>query len=121
MYKPPTRPWHMCAWLLGFILTGQPCAVAADRDMSFTDPLRPADWHGQSQSLNRGQLQVQAIIAGKSGALAVINGRTLQTGDRIGNLTVTRIAEGQVHLRADSGESLALQPNTLAYPPIARP
>lgn len=121
MYNLNEWPWQTLGGLLLLVLIGQSCAIAADRDMTFADPLRPAYWQGTSQGINRGQLQVQAIIASKSGALAVINGRTLQTGDRIGNLNVTKIAEGQVHLRADSGESLTLQPNTLAYPPIARP
>lgn len=100
-----------------------PWSLAGDRDMNFSDPLRPYHWQGAESQLVQGmgqsRFELQAIISDQQGSVAVINGRTLQVGDTLGNLTVTSISEGLVHLRSDRDEKIVLQPRLLPYPPIS--
>lgn len=95
-------------------------AVAEDRDMSFSDPLRPYHWQGTRQGFNQSRLALQAIISGKDGSVAVINGRIVKVGDTLGALTVMSIDTGLVRLRSDRDEIIVLQTHLLPYPPISR-
>lgn len=88
---------------------------AADPVDALPDPTRPPG--GVRRAVAEAapaplSLRLSAVKLGPDGAVARINGRTLRQGERVGELTVVRIAldgveldgeQGRVHLRLGAG------------------
>lgn len=85
--------------------------AAAD---NLPDPTRPA---GMSRAAAResggGALQTTIVSPGRS--LAVINGRTMSVGDKIGDATIVEIRPYEVVLRSRTGTKVMRM-----VPPLAR-
>lgn len=98
-------------WLLAGVLLA-PGGMA----QSMVDPTRPADAPlaglDSPASAVRTAPQLQSVLVASSGRrVAVINGQTVRVGDKVGDASVTGIADNSVQLRRGKAlETLRLYP-----------
>jgi MSHA biogenesis protein MshK len=89
------------------------------------DPTRPSFAQGDgTEGSASGQhgLVLQSVLIGPQRRLAVINGRTLAVGERIGDVTVAVIHPHEVVLKRTSGEfTLRLVPRYVSRSTTATP
>lgn len=89
--------------LLTFLVTGPAQAL--------TDPTRPAQYQAATQRIS---YSLESILFSHARKVAVINGKVLAEGERIGRATVTSIGKDSVRLQ-ESGRVIRL---TLQRPKI---
>ncbi len=96
--------------LLTLLLTGTAVAL--------NDPTRPTDPALYFGSGNAGGWALQSILLSDDRRIAIINGKRVREGDRIGSARVTRIRDSQVVLKT-RGRTLNLQlrPSTVKTRP----
>ncbi len=77
---------------------------------AMTDPMRPPLVASQPAAAREAAPErlVQTIIIGPAQRYAVINGRTLAQGERIGDARIERITETDVTLRQADGKTVVL-------------
>jgi MSHA biogenesis protein MshK len=78
------------------ILAALLLALPAD-GLEIVDPTRPQDGARDGER----PLLLQSVLVSETRRVAVINGRTLQVGDRVDGARVTRIEPGSVWLQRD--------------------
>lgn len=85
-------------------------ASQAVRAETLPDPTRPpaflfapADGEGPPAEGSGGGLVLQSVLIAPNRRSAIIGGRTLAVGDRIGDFTLMRVSEGEVQLRGPEG------------------
>ena len=88
---------------------------------ALTDPTRPTDpaaFFGTRTAAGGNAWSLQSILLASDRRVAVINGKRVQEGDRIGSARVIRIRDSQVLLRT-GGRSLTLRllPQTVKVRP----
>jgi MSHA biogenesis protein MshK len=86
-----------------------------------SDPTRPTDpaaYFGARKAVSAGSWSLQSILLASDRRIAVINGKRVQEGDRIGSARVVRIRDSQVLLDT-GGRSLILHllPETVKVRP----
>jgi len=100
-------------------------AFAEDALASLPDPTRPSFVQGDgAEGVAAGQhgLVLQSVLISPQRRLAVINGRTLSVGERIGNATVAAIWPHEVVIQRSSGEvTLRLVPRYVSRSTAATP
>lgn len=84
----------------GMMLVGA-LAVVAQADTDLPDPTRP---HGAARAAPAAS-GVQSILISPQRKLAVVNGRTVTVGDRVGDAVVTDIRPYEVILNRGGHES----------------
>lgn len=87
--------------LLCFGLAGISAAGAADPFAALPDPTRPSGWHGGEAP----RAGVQSILVSPQRKVAVVNGRTVTVGDRVGDAVVVDIRPYEVILNRGGRES----------------
>jgi MSHA biogenesis protein MshK len=63
----------------------------------------PADGDGPPADASGGGLVLQSVLIAPNRRSAIIGGRTLSIGDRLGDFTLVRVSEGEVQLRGPEG------------------
>lgn len=99
-------------------------ARAADMFDSLPDPTRPSGWSSGGDRVATGVhgLVLQSVLIAPQRRLAVINGKTLAVGERIGDVTVTAIQPHEVVVKRASGElTLRLVPRYISRSTNATP
>ncbi|WP_417581155.1 hypothetical protein [Nitrincola sp.] len=109
------------AYLFGLCLFLGPPLSAQERDLNFTDPLRP---FSHAQTLTPAQeaqarLHLQAVLTGNRGSYAVINNQPVSVGDEVDGYTILQIGDGTVLLGKDNGQKIVMQPHMLTFDPSA--
>lgn len=101
----------LCTGCLAFAVLVPVPAVANPVD-SFKDPTRPLNAVDNQSALDITQipLQLSAIFMRPDAPSAVINGQTLQRGDSISGITITRIESGRVYFTGKQTGVLNLYP-----------
>jgi hypothetical protein len=107
--------------LLAIILVYTCCALAGGTALGeelLIDPTRPSTDHGISELRPRGgtrELQLEGILQRDARRIAIIDGRVLHEGDRIGNATIMEITPDAVRYSRDGHDhTLWLARNTWA-------
>ncbi len=104
----------MAERLIAALLMGLSASPAVAQALS--DPTRPpaAPAASPDEGLNetaKGALRLQSVLISPGRRVAVIDGRLVQLGERIGDATLVAISESQVVLqRAGGRETLKLNP-----------
>lgn len=84
-----------------------PVVAGAVSDTALPDPTRPPEGllmlSANGGALISAEPQLQSVIVGTGGRLAVIGGQTFKLGDRIGDARLVRIAENEVVLAGIGG------------------
>lgn len=82
------------------------CLLAAVAEGArLRDPTRPPDYQDPNMSVvGKESLKVNTIIYSKSRKIAVVNGETLQVGDKIAGFEVLSITPHAVRFKGDEGE-----------------
>jgi hypothetical protein len=90
-------------------------ATASAAAQTMVDPMRPAAaGHGEAQAAaarSAGPV-LEQIVLGDGRKFAVINGRKVALGDRLGDATVVHIGPDQVTLRGQTTQVLRMFPRT---------
>lgn len=92
-------------------LLGCGVVVAATAQDTLRDPTRPPASLGATHTSATAATSapvLQSVLISPARKVAVINGETVQTGDRLGDARVTKIIEGEVVLVRD-GQSQTLK------------
>ena len=87
--------------LFFFGLAAVSAAGAADPFANLPDPTRPSGWQGGGG----GSTGVQSILISPQRKVAVVNGRTVSIGDRVGDAVVVDIRPYEVILSRGGRES----------------
>lgn len=80
------------------------CGEPAAQPGQFIDPTRPPNAIPEGGATTAGEPRLQSVLIAPERRRAIIDGRTVRVGDKVGDSTVVRIAVGEVVLRrgADS-------------------
>lgn len=114
----------LCA--LAALLAGSSASQAA-LAQPLGDPMRPPATPGPSPAQAAGEAapaaaRLQSVLISPGRRVAVIDGRVVRLGERIGDATLVAISESQVVLqRADARETLKLNPGVEKKPVPRRP
>ena len=90
------------------------CALAASAHAAWAetlpDPTRPpaflfapTDGDGPAAESTGGGLILQSVLIAPNRRSAIIGGKALSIGDRLGDFTLVRVSEGEVQLRGPEG------------------
>jgi len=79
-------------------------AVANDSLVGLPDPTRPSSASGDGVATGVHGLVLQSVLIAPQRRVAVINGKTLAVGERIGDVTVAAIRPHEVVVKRASGE-----------------
>ncbi len=98
------------------------CCLAAFGDAcAVTDPTRPTDpaaFFGTRTAADGSAWSLQSILLASDRRIAVINGKRVQEGDRVGSARVIRIRDSQVLLETGGRRlTLHLLPKTVKVRP----
>jgi MSHA biogenesis protein MshK len=113
-----------CVLVMGLGLASALPARAADVFDGLPDPTRPSSALGGGDGVATGVhgLVLQSVLIAPQRRLAVINGRTLAVGERIGDVTVAAIQPHEVVMKRASGEfTLRLVPRYVSRSTNATP
>jgi len=114
----------LCA--LGALLAGSSASQAA-LAQPLGDPMRPPAMPGPSPAQAAGEsapaaARLQSVLISPGRRVAVIDGRVVRLGERIGDATLVAISASQVVLqRAEGRETLKLSPGVEKKPVARRP
>lgn len=104
----------MTRYLTALLLT----LLMAHNAAALNDPTRPTDPALYFGSGNASGWALQSILFSDNRRIAIINGKRVKEGDRIGSARVTRIHNSQVVLKTgDRTLKLRLHPDTLKTRP----
>lgn len=109
----------LCA--LGALLAGSSASQAA-LAQPLGDPMRPPAMPGPSPSEAAGEAapaaaRLQSVLLSPGRRVAVIDGRVVKVGERVGDATLIAISASEVVLqRADGRETLKLNPGVEKKP-----
>jgi MSHA biogenesis protein MshK len=96
-------------------------AAGAALAQPLSDPTRPPSREGAAelrQADVRGS-RLQSVLISPARSVAVIDGRTVRVGERVGDATVVSIAASEVTLQRGSGrETLTLLPARIDKKPV---
>jgi MSHA biogenesis protein MshK len=83
------------AWCLGWLLAGLPSHAE-----TLVDPTRPPNGFGQAQdgAATAGPV-LQSVLISPIRRVAVVSGKTLRVGDKLGDAQLVKISENEVVLR----------------------
>ena len=99
-------------------LTGRALAASPILD----DPTRPSDAHGARAVPGWPQLQLQGIVCRGQSRIAIIDGRLIHSGDRLGDAQIGAIDADAVHYQRDGHELIAyLTKSTLQVRRVTAP
>lgn len=90
-------------------------AAAEPGGQALGDPMRPPETSASPSNEARGDAsaRLQSVLISRSRSVAVIDGRSVRLGERIGDATVTAISPSQVTLqRGAERQTLKLYPGT---------
>lgn len=97
---------HHLILTMALVLTASMHAVQAE---TLPDPTRPpaflfapADGDGPPAEASGG-LVLQSVLIAPNRRSAIIGGKALSVGDRLGDFTLVRVSEGEVQLRGPEG------------------
>ena len=97
-------------------------AVANDSLVGLPDPTRPSSASGDGVATGVHGLVLQSVLIAPQRRVAVINGKTLAVGERIGDVTVAAIRPHEVVVKRASGEfTLRLVPRYVSRNTDATP
>lgn len=96
------------------LTTAMVCALAASAHTAWAetlpDPTRPpaflfapADGEGPATESAGGGMILQSVLIAPNRRSAIIGGKALSVGDRLGDFTLVRVSEGEVQLRGPEG------------------
>lgn len=92
--------------------------LLAGNASALNDPTRPTDPALYFAGNNAGGWALQSILFSDDRRIAIINGKRVQEGDRIGSARVARIQDSQVVLKTRGRTlKLKLRPDTLKARP----
>lgn len=97
--------------LRGGICVSLVLMMAAPSAYALTDPTRPGQYHAAGPKIH---LKLESVLFSESRRVAVINGKVLAEGERIGSAKVVSIGKDSVRLRR-GGKTVRL---TLQAPTI---
>ena len=94
------------------------CAMVsiAVAEESLDDPTRPGSTHSASELRSSGphELQLEGILQRNGHCIAIVDGRVIHEGDRIGNATIEEITLAAVRYSRDGHDhTIRLTRNTL--------
>lgn len=99
-------PAYLSAALCALLAAG-----AAGQSAPFPDPTRPPDVGAGAQLATQPASRLQSVLIAPGRRRAVINGKTVAIGSRVGDATVVRISPSAVVLEGAKGsETLKLYP-----------
>jgi len=113
--------------LFAFALSIAVAGIAAAQQ-SLPDPTRPANVAAESAPAAGGSNRLQSVLLPKHGKpLAVIDGRSVTIGDKVGDAQVTQITESAVTLNGPEGSQtlkmlpdVEKKPSASPKPPVKR-
>lgn len=92
-------------------------AMAGPAQGRLADPTRPPDYHGPTPQAERPWDLTSTLVSPRR-RVAVINGKVVREGGRIGDMTVVRIRSGRVVLKGAAGrEVVPLLGRSIKTPP----
>lgn len=111
-------------YLATLLLSMSAQAAAADR---LADPTRPPEARSVKSGPTRDTVRVEAVLRSAGRDLAIVNGKVVHAGDRIGTAQVAAILpdgisyvrDGQTHVARLQQSTLQVR-RALAYPEIER-
>jgi hypothetical protein len=109
--------------LLLIAATAAAAAQAGAAAPALEDPTRPSDGHGARAVPGWPQLQLQGIVCHGDSRSAIIDGRLVHSGDRLGDALIGEIRPDAVHYQRGGHELIAylikstLQVRRLSAPP----
>ncbi len=107
MCEPDCRGRRSLYGVAALLLTLSLPALAAAQDDALRDPFRPPGWgeaEAPADDFDAGAWRLESTLTSNGRRVAIINGRAVRAGDRVGGARVLRIEPGAARLNYDGRE-----------------